>query len=647
MTQFKITDLSGTVRNGMAMLFDVLVAAAAWLSGHWFRFNLDIPPFFHNAMWATLPVVVLIQLGSFWSFGLYRGIWRYASIHDLKRIVMAVLFAAILVPAVLLLWRYGEGVPRSIYMLNPLMLILGMCAGRISYRAWKEHATYGEFKEQGKPILVFGAGDVAAGLLKEIERSAEWQVVGLLDDDPAKLGRSMKGVKVLGRWSELSRVAVQTKARHAILAIPNPDQKIRRRIFELCEESGVKVLIMPDMDDIVSGRVQNSQIRQIELEDLLGRDPVSLDISGLSNFFSAKSVLITGAGGSIGSEICRQIAKYRPSVMICFEQSEFALYKIVEEFGFRFPSIRIVPVVGDVKDAVRLDEVMAKFQPRIVFHAAAYKHVPLMEENNAWQAVKNNVLGTYQLARAANKYEVEKLIFISTDKAVNPTNVMGATKRLGEMLLQKFQSHSNTKFMMVRFGNVLGSNGSVIPKFKEQIERGGPITVTHQDMTRYFMTIPEASQLVLQAGLMGQGGEIFVLDMGEPVKIMDLARDMIKLSGYTEEQIKIKITGLRSGEKLFEELLADNEKNMRTAHAKLWVAKVESIMDGISYQSLVSWIEDVKTYRDTEVKLKLNSFVPEYVVGKMEAAAPVKIVADNTIRSIDRDDNLPEQLAKQ
>ena len=239
------------------------------------------------------------------------------------------------------------------------------------------------------------------------------------------------------------------------------------------------------------------------------------------------------------------------------------------------------------------------------------------------------------------------LIFISTDKAVNPTNVMGATKRLGEMLLQKFQSHSNTKFMMVRFGNVLGSNGSVIPKFKEQIERGGPITVTHQDMTRYFMTIPEASQLVLQAGLMGQGGEIFVLDMGEPVKIMDLARDMIKLSGYTEEQIKIKITGLRSGEKLFEELLADNEKNMRTAHAKLWVAKVESIMDGISYQSLVSWIEDVKTYRDTEVKLKLNSFVPEYVVGKMEAAAPVKIVADNTIRSIDRDDDLPEQLAKQ
>jgi FlaA1/EpsC-like NDP-sugar epimerase len=349
----------------------------------------------------------------------------------------------------------------------------------------------------------------------------------------------------------------------------------------------------------------------VELDDLLGRDPVTLDAAGLEDQLKGNTILVTGAGGSIGSELCRQIAHFKPGTLILYEQSEFALYTIEQELRAIFPELDSRFFIGDVRDEVRLDEVFAKFNPAVVFHAAAYKHVPLMEENNAWQAVRNNVLGTCCVAQAALRHGVAKFVLISTDKAVNPTNVMGASKRLAEMVCQSLQQTAGTRFIMVRFGNVLGSTGSVIPKFRAQIAKGGPITVTHADITRYFMSIPEAAQLVLQAGLMGQGGEIFVLDMGEPVKILDLAKDLIRLSGMTEEDVRIEITGLRQGEKLYEELLADNEHTLPTPHPKLRIAQARAV-DAVWLEKLLGWVAQRTIHSDEEVKRNLSQWVPEY-----------------------------------
>jgi FlaA1/EpsC-like NDP-sugar epimerase len=382
----------------------------------------------------------------------------------------------------------------------------------------------------------------------------------------------------------------------------------------LCTNSGVRVLTVPSFDDIISGKVTVSQLRRVELDDLLGRDPVVLDSAGLSGLLSGRPVMVTGAGGSIGSELCRQIARFGPSRLILFEQSEFALYTVEQEFRATHPDLRIVCAVGDVRNGARIEQIFRDYQPKVVFHAAAYKHVPLMEEVNSWEALQNNVLGTYLLASAAAKAGVEEFVLVSTDKAVNPVNVMGASKRLAEMVCQALQEESRTRYVMVRFGNVLGSAGSVIPKFREQIAAGGPVTVTHPEITRYFMSIPEAAQLVLQAGAMGEGGEIFVLDMGQPVRIVDLARDMIKLSGYGESDIRIEFTGLRPGEKLYEEVLADDERTRSTPHPKLRIAKARSIPPGW-LPRLLEWLTRSGVRSDDEVKAGLAVWVPEYRSG--------------------------------
>ncbi len=394
--------------------------------------------------------------------------------------------------------------------------------------------------------------------------------------------------------------------------MPSSSAAQRRRAAELAANAGLTVLTVPAMADVLSGKISVSQVRKVELEDLLGRDPIQLDDEGLHRFLTGRCVLVTGAGGSIGSELCRQIAQYVPNRLVFFEQSEFALYRIEQEFAAHFPEIDIACVVGDIKDEASLAAVFTTHRPGVVFHAAAYKHVPLMENENAWQAVRNNVFGTWCVARASMKAGVDKFVMVSTDKAVNPTNVMGATKRLAEIICQTFQSESaNTHFVTVRFGNVLGSSGSVIPRFREQITRGGPVTVTHPDIIRYFMLIPEAAQLVLQAGLMGKGGEIFVLDMGDPVKIVDLARDMIQLSGYTEEEIKIVFTGLRPGEKLFEELLADGEHTLSTPHPKLRIARAQASFSGACLDDLNIWLKGPPR-DELAVKRHLAQLVPEY-----------------------------------
>jgi FlaA1/EpsC-like NDP-sugar epimerase len=608
-------------RTLLAILHDVVAAALAWVIAFWLRFNLDLPPEYAAVLWRTLPVAVFVPIGIFLNFGLYRGIWRYASLHDLRLIAIAVVVAALAVPTLLVLLRMAGPVPRSAFVLDPLLLMLMMGGSRLAYRAWKQGHLTGLGNSEGIPVLVLGAGDAADALIRDLATHREWSVVGLLDDDGTKQGRQIHGVSVRGRLDDMQKVAEQTGATHAIIAMPSASHTMRAQAVRKATHAGLKVMTVPSFDDIATGKVTISQLRQVELDDLLGRDQVVLDSAGLATFLGAKTVLVTGAGGSIGAELCRQIARFKPRQLVMFELSEFALYQIEQEFRRDHPEIAIICAVGDTRNVRRVETILQNYKPQVVFHAAAYKHVPLMEEVNAWEAVQNNVLGTYTLASAAARHEVEEFVLISTDKAVNPTNVMGATKRLAEMVCQALQSGCRMRLVIVRFGNVLGSTGSVIPKFRQQIAEGGPVTVTHREITRYFMSIPEAAQLVLQAGSMGRGGEIFVLDMGEPVRIADLARDMIRLSGLSENDVKIEFTGLRPGEKLYEELLADGERTLATPHPKLRIARALPVSSEW-LQRLLEWFSRPRQPSDHEVRAELAQWVPEYQSSAPQALRP-------------------------
>ena len=599
------------LRTLLAMLHDFAAAAFAWSLAYLLRFNFEPPPHFIDEMLHTLIWVVPLQSIIFWHFGLYRGLWRYASVTDLRRIFLAVLTAAALIPLVLWMFRISAVIPRSVLVIDPALLLLLMGGSRFIYRLWKEHGFYRNLKLNVEPVLVLGASDAAVGLSKELARSRDWRLVGFLDDNVDKHGRVLNGIKVLGALDSLPQWTERMSVKQAIIAMPSASHQVRKRAIEICNQARVKVLTVPSFDDLLSGRVAISQLRAVELDDLLGRDPVQLDAAGLHELFTGKTVLVTGAGGSIGSELCRQIINFKPRTLVMFELNEFALYNMEQEMTAKFAGLDIVCLIGDVRDAARLDQVFSEYKPAVVFHAAAYKHVPLMEQHNAWQAIRNNVLGTWSVATAAQRHDVEKFVLISTDKAVNPTNVMGASKRLAEMVCQGLQQPGGTRFIMVRFGNVLGSTGSVIPKFREQIAKGGPITVTHPDITRYFMSIPEAAQLVLQASLMGKGGEIFVLDMGDPVKIVDLANDLIRLSGLSKDDIRIEFTGLRLGEKLHEELLADNEHTLPTHHIKLRIAQAREV-DAAWLGNLLIWFSTDATLDDAEVKRALTQWIPEY-----------------------------------
>ncbi|MBI2311619.1 MAG: polysaccharide biosynthesis protein [Betaproteobacteria bacterium] len=613
-------------RTVLAFAHDVVASGLAWCFAFLLRFNFDIPDGYQALMLRSLVWVIPVQALVFWRFGLYRGLWRYASLPDLKRIVLAVGLGATAAPVTLLLLGVAAeaAVPRSVLIMDPLLLVLIMGGSRLAFRSWKEHSLYSVTHLKGEPVLVLGAGDAAVSLLKDLARSSEWRVVGLLDDDPDKHARFLLDSKVLGAIGELPHWSQQLDVKNAIIAMPSATHGARRRAVALCRDAGIRALTVPSFDDLMGGKVTVSAIRQVELDDLLGRDPVQLDSRGLAEFLSDRVVLVTGAGGSIGSELCRQIGKFKPRTLVLFESSEFALYQIEQEFAREFPGLSIVCTIGDCKNRERAAQVLKQYRPEVVFHSAAYKHVPLMEQRNAWEAVLNNVAGTLVMARAAIDHAVGKFVLISTDKAVNPVNVMGASKRLAEMVCQALQPAPalvaggggaghviGTRFIMVRFGNVLGSAGSVVPKFREQIARGGPVTVTHPEITRYFMSIPEAAQLVLQAGLMGQGGEIFVLDMGEPVKIVDLARDLIRLSGLREDEIRIEYSGLRPGEKLYEEVLADDERTLPTPHPKLRIAQARRV-DAQWLAALEAWLSQPAALDDEQVRRDLLRWVPEY-----------------------------------
>ncbi|WIM05141.1 MAG: polysaccharide biosynthesis protein [Candidatus Nitricoxidivorans perseverans] len=605
----------------LVICHDIAAILVAWWLAFLLRYNLEFSAGQWQVIGQTLPWVAAIQAAAFWRFGLYRGLWRFASLPDLKRILLAVGFSVLTVALALFLVGRMENVPRSVLLLDPLLLVLIMGGSRFLYRSWKDGHLFSLRDASSTPVLIIGSGEAAAMLLRDLGRSRDWRAVGLFDDDAGKHGRWLSGVPVLGPVADIGRHAARFEARHAIVAMPSSTAAERRRATELAAEAGLTVMTVPALDDILSGRVAISQIRKVELEDLLGREPVALDNEGLSRLLSGKVVLVTGAGGSIGSELARQIARFSPTRLVFYELSEFALYAIEQEFADSFPACAVACAVGDVKDAARLSAVFEKYRPDVVFHAAAYKHVPMMENENAWEAVRNNVLGTLATARAAIAYGAGEFVLISTDKAVNPTNVMGTSKRLAERVCQSLQREAaDTRFVMVRFGNVLGSSGSVIPKFREQIAKGGPVTVTHPDIIRYFMLIPEAAQLVLQAGLMAaeekkNGGKIFVLDMGEPVRIADLARDMIRLSGFSEDDIRIEFTGLRPGEKLYEELLADGESTLPTPHPKLRIARPDDAPDAAWLASLEAWLE-APVRSEAETKDGLRARVPEYSLCK-------------------------------
>ena len=599
-------------RSALIFLHDLSMVVLAWLAAYWLRFNLDVPANNVASMWMALVVVVPVQGAVFFVFGLYQGLWRFASVSDLKRILIACGVAGLATPAAMVMAQQLINVPRSVLILDPLLLVLLMGGVRFSYRAWKDGHFFLRRTGVGTSVLIVGAGDPAMRLIKELERSRVWRVVGVVDAGAGLVGRKLGDVPILGEIEAIAQHARQAEAQHAIIAMPSAVAAERRRATELASGAGLSVLTVPSLEDLLTGRVAISAIRKVELEDLLGRERVELDEAGLQGLLRSKTVLVTGAGGSIGAELCRQIARYGPRRMVFVELSEYALYAVEQEFS----RLGIECLIGDVKDALRINAICEEHRPDVIFHAAAYKHVPLMECANAWEAVRNNVLGTLNVARATRAAGCGEFVLISTDKAVNPTNVMGASKRLAEMVCQAVQAKSDsTRFVMVRFGNVLGSSGSVIPRFREQIAKGGPVTVTHPEIIRYFMLIPEAAQLVLQAGLMAsreaEGGRVFVLDMGEPVKIVDLARDMIRLSGFTEDEIRIEFTGLRPGEKLYEELLADGEATLPTPHPKLRIAKPSQAPDAAWLAELEEWL--AAPWRDeAETKAGLRRWVPEY-----------------------------------
>lgn len=596
----------------LASLDIISVILAAFISIY-LRFDSNkIPSNYLSLLISYMPLAVAIYIISFYLFKLYGRIWRYASATELIAIVMANIAASAA-------WYFislyiGAVLPRSLYVFTGLLLIFFIGASRLSLRFYSyvmNKPKYRQIQRKKNKVLIIGAGDAGAMLLREIERYhiANRQVVGFIDDDKNKTGKILLGVKVLGTRNELVKIASEKGIDEIIIAMPSVKGKEIKAIISICKETNCKLTILPGLYEIIEGKVSISQLRPVDIEDLLGRDPVKLDTTAVKEYLAGKIVLITGAGGSIGSEIVRQVAKMQPKKLLLLGKGENSIYEITQELKINSPEVKTVPIIADIRDKERIKAIMDYFKPQVVFHAAAHKHVPLMEYQPA-EAVRNNILGTKVVADEAAAHNVQTFVMISTDKAVNPTSVMGCTKRVAEMYVQSMNKNSGTRFVAVRFGNVLGSRGSVIPLFKKQIAKGGPVTVTHPDMKRYFMTIPEASQLVLQAGAMAKGGEVFVLDMGEPVRIYDLAKDLITLSGLIpDKDIEIKITGLRPGEKLFEELLSAEDGTEKTTHKKIFTARIKEI----DKAGLDKEISNILEITDGEkVVAALQKIVPTY-----------------------------------
>ena len=614
------------------LAIDLLLLSASFYGAHLIRFDFNIPAQTCLSVKWILPAVVTLKIFILYFFDLYRGMWRYTSLADLFNIIKASTLSTLVIISVILFKTRFIGFSRSVFVIDWCFTILFISGYRLFIRLYFEQVSGNKFsfshltefisffnkKQPGcKRLVIIGAGDCGEKIYREIRDNArlQYNVIGYLDDDSDKIGKKIHGIPVLGSTCDINEVIKKVKADEALIAIPSASSQQMREIVEYCKASGINFKTIPGMGELIDGKVTINAIRNVAYRDLLGREIIKLDEERIGAYLQGQRVLVTGAGGSIGAELCRQICRFRPESLILFERAETPLYEVELELKQNFPGINVVPLLADVQDKQQINKAFEKYAPQTVFHAAAYKHVPMLEIQ-PWKVVTNNIMGTSNLVEITNKYKVERFVFVSTDKAVRPANVMGASKRVAEMMVQSQNGCglSRTRFMIVRFGNVVGSAGSVVPLFRKQIEKGGPVTVTHPEVTRYFMTIPEAGQLILQACAMGSGGEIFILKMGTPIKIIDMARDLIRLSGFEPDvDIKIEYIGLRAGEKLNEELITEGEGIIPTSHEKIMVLKgLEcnlQILDG-NINELGRLAED---QNEEKIKAKLHEIVPEYI----------------------------------
>ena len=602
-------------RQPLTLLLDGLTIALCWNATYLFRLGFE-------RWWSARPGydiavmlgVVAVYLGVFMLARVPEGMWRFSGFGEVQRLTVSCAVAGAISAVGVLMMQLYE-VPRAVLALHPVITLMGLCMTRMAYRMLYEHtrARITGGASEVRRAIVMGAGETARLLVAGLPQQG-WTVLGLLDDDPAKRGARIANAPVLGSFDDVLKPSVTAGATHIITALPNATAAQRRRAIELAAATALPVLTVPSISELQSGAARIERIRAVEPEDLLGREPVVLDEAGIAGIVSGKTVLVTGAGGSIGSELCRQLARYGPARLVLYELSEFALYQIEQQLGELHPGLPLVRLMGDVKDLAHLRATFSAQRTQLVIHAADFQHVPLREDDNAWAALQNNTLGTYHAALAAAECGAERFVMISTDKAVNPTNVMGASKRAAERVLSHLATqHVATVFSAVRFGNVLGSSGSVIPKFKEQIARGGPLTVTHPDITRYFMTIPEAVRLVLQAAALAQSGQVYVLDMGEPVRIVELARQLIRLSGHRDNEIAIVFSGLRPGEKLYEELLADADTTQPSQHPSLRIARLNEEPAAAWMAELLGWLNTPQPQvQPAAWRERLARFIPEY-----------------------------------
>jgi FlaA1/EpsC-like NDP-sugar epimerase len=611
---------------------DLLLLTAALYTAFLIRFEFSIPSYFMTSFLLMLPYVLITKIASFYFFDLYRGMWRYTSISDLLNILKAATASSLLIVAFIVFKSRFIGYSRSVFLIDWFLTILFIAGLRLIVRLFFESYSSDESGQRTRPslvgmlsrkrknakrLLIIGAGDCGEKIFREIHNNASlpYQIVGFLDDNRNKVGRKIHGVSVLGRVGEIGAAIKKVKADEALIAIPSASGQQMRKIVECCKDSGIPFKTVPGYGELIDGRVSVKAIRDVAYHDLLGREDVRLDEKGIGAYIEGNCVMISGAGGSIGSELCRQVCRFNPKEVVLYERAESPLYEIELELKRNFKDIRIVPVLGDIQNAEHLSKLFDAHAPRTVFHAAAYKHVPMLELQ-PWKAVENNILGTANLLNTVKKFEIDRFVFVSTDKAVRPTNVMGASKRVAEMLIQ-CQNHdpdSKTKFAIVRFGNVVGSVGSVVPLFRRQIETGGPVTVTHPEVTRYFMTVPEACQLILQAGaLCSEQVEVFVLEMGQPIKISDMARDLIRLSGFEPDvDVKIEFIGLRPGEKLYEELITEGEGIVPTSHKKIMTLRGE-VCSLTQINGKIDKLTRMAVEQDAEkIKTTLKEIVADY-----------------------------------
>ena len=619
MKEQKGIKIKNVLQTLVLVLCDIAIISIVSYLALLLRFDLhysSIPEIYINYMLEYLPVHIFCTLIIFYFCRMYRILWKYASVNEMAHIVIGTFLTTML--QWIVMWSMKYRMPISFHLMMFVFLTGFTALERFAYRIIVEMKNrYLELPGDVSSacIMIIGAGDAGRVMLNEITASQyiQGKVVCFIDDDPDKIGKRLNGVPILGGREKIVQVAKEYEITEIIVALPSISSKERSVILNICQETNCNVRILPGVYQLINGEVSISKLRQVEVEDLLGRDQIQVDLDSIMEYVSGKRVMVTGGGGSIGSELCRQIASKNPEMLIIVDIYENNAYEIQQELKYNYPNLNLVVLIASVRNTNRMNGIFEHYKPQIVYHAAAHKHVPLMETSPN-EAIKNNVFGTYKTAKAAGENGVEKFVMISTDKAVNPTNIMGASKRICEMIIQTFNKQYSTEFVAVRFGNVLGSNGSVIPLFKKQIQHGGPVTVTHPDIIRYFMTISEAVSLVLQAGAYAKGGEIFVLDMGEPVRILDLAQNLIRLSGYVpNEDIKITFTGLRPGEKLFEELLMDEEGLTKTANKLIYIGKPIQLDEEIFFKQLHA-LHDAAVDETKNIRKLVQEMVPTYII---------------------------------